>query len=181
MKPLDANSVCCSVSATPQGYAVFIQIKAWIHVEDVSVWCGWQNSIYAICVQWIFSKMALQWRRWDKLLIKVVIFIFFAYKKYSRRFIKFRLNHWWQMDYFDKVFHTFLCLDSVNYLAVNGTVTSLLVFIQNILNCVLKTNKAFTGLERQVINVNIFILGWSIPLTESGFRKAPFYPSLHTF
>ncbi len=35
-----------------------------------------------------------------------------------------------------------------NCLAVNGTVTSLPVFIQNILNCVPKTNKAFTGLER---------------------------------
>ncbi len=55
--------------------------------------------------------------------INVVILIFFAYKKYSRRFIKFRLNHWWQMDYFDYVFYTFLCLDSVIYLAVNGTVT----------------------------------------------------------
>ncbi len=54
-----------------------------------------------------------------------------------------RLNHWWQMDYSDDVFHTFLGLDSVNYLAVNGTVTSLPVFIQNILNCVPKTNKAF--------------------------------------
>uniref|UniRef100_A0A8C1YN46 Ependymin-like 1 n=1 Tax=Cyprinus carpio TaxID=7962 RepID=A0A8C1YN46_CYPCA len=31
--------------------------------------------------------------------------------------------------------------------AVYGTVSSLPVFIQNILNCVLKTNKAFTGLE----------------------------------
>ncbi len=76
----------------------------------------------------------------------IVIFIFFAYKKYSRRFIKFRLNHWWQMDYF--VFHTFLGLDSGIYLAVNGTVTNLLVFILNILNCVLKTNEAFMGLER---------------------------------
>ncbi len=38
--------------------------------------------------------------------------------------------------------------DSVIYLVVNGTVTSPPVFIQNILNCVLKTNKAFTGLER---------------------------------
>ncbi len=46
------------------------------------------------------------------------------------------------MDYFDDVFHTF------NYLAVNGTVTSLLAFIQNILICVLKMNDAFTGLER---------------------------------
>ncbi len=27
------------------------------------------------------------------------------------------------MEYPDDAFHTFLCLDSVNYLAVNGTVT----------------------------------------------------------
>ncbi len=79
---------------------------------------------------------------------KKVIFIFFAYKKYSRRIIKFRLNHWWQMDYFDDVFHTFLDLDSVIYLAVNGTVTSLPVFIQNILKCVPRTDEAFTGMER---------------------------------
>ncbi len=46
------------------------------------------------------------------------------------------------------IFHTFLGLDGVIYLAVNGTVTSLPVFIQNILNCVPKTNEAFTGLER---------------------------------
>ncbi len=73
---------------------------------------------------------------------KNVFFIFFAYKKYSCRFIKFRLNHWWQMDYSDDASHTFLGLDSENYLAVNGTVTSLPGFIQKILNC------AFTGLER---------------------------------
>ncbi len=48
---------------------------------------------------------------------------------------------------FWRCLHTFLGLDSVNYLAVNGTVTSLLVFIQNILNCVLRMNEAFTGLE----------------------------------
>ncbi len=39
-------------------------------------------------------------------------------------------------------------LDSAIYYAVNGTVTSLPVFIQNILNCVPKMNKAFMGLER---------------------------------
>ncbi len=83
-----------------------------------------------------------------ELLYKVVIFVFFAYKKYSCSFIMLRLNHWWQIDYFDDVFHTFLDLDTGIYLAVNGTVTSLPVFIQNILNCVLKTNEAFTGLER---------------------------------
>ncbi len=52
------------------------------------------------------------------------------------------------MEYSGDVFHTFVDLDSAVYLAVNGTVTSLPVFIQNILNCVLETNKAFTGLER---------------------------------
>ncbi len=36
------------------------------------------------------------------------------------------------MDYFDDVFHTFLDIDSVNYLEVNGTVTNLPVIIQNI-------------------------------------------------
>ncbi len=42
-------------------------------------------------------------------------------------------------------FHTFMDLDSAIYYAVNGTVKSLSVFIQNILNCGLKTNKAFKG------------------------------------
>ncbi len=44
-----------------------------IHVEDVSVW-----------------------HRGDELLNKT-----FVYKNYPRCFIKYRLNHWWQMDYFD--------------------------------------------------------------------------------
>ncbi len=52
------------------------------------------------------------------------------------------------MEYSGDVFHTFMDLDSAIYLAVNGTVTSLPVFIQDNLNCVLKTNEAFTDLER---------------------------------
>ncbi len=48
------------------------------------------------------------------------------------------------MEYSGDAFHTSLDLDSVIYLAVNGTVTSLQVFIQTILNCFPKTNKAFT-------------------------------------
>ncbi len=44
------------------------------------------------------------------------LFFFFAYKKYYRSFITLRLNHWWQMDYSDDVFYTFLGLDSVNCL-----------------------------------------------------------------
>ncbi len=50
------------------------------------------------------------------------------------------------MEYSGDAFHTFM--DLAIYLAVKGTVTNLPVFIQNILNCVLKTNEAFTGLER---------------------------------
>ncbi len=80
----------------------------------------------------------------SKCLIKL-LFVLFPYKKYSRRFIPLRLNHWWQMEYPGDAFHTFLDLDSVNYLAVNETVTSLPVLIQNILTCVPKTNKTFTG------------------------------------
>ncbi len=52
------------------------------------------------------------------------------------------------MEYPGEALHTFLGLDTVNYLAVNGTVTGFPVFIQNIFNCVLNSNKAFTGLER---------------------------------
>ncbi len=108
-----------------------------------------QNSIRSLRPADILQNGAMVTRRRiDELLNKVVIFIFFAYKKCSRHFITFRLNHWWQMDYSIYVFHTFLGLDSVNCLAVNGTVTNLPVFIQNIWNCVPKRNKAFTGLER---------------------------------
>ncbi len=110
--------------------------------------CGWHRTAYAACVQRIFSKMALHWSRGDELLNKFVVFVSFVQKNCSRCFIKFRLNHWWQMDYYDDAFLTFLGIDIVIYLAVNGTVTSLPVFIQNILNCVPKTNKAFTGLEQ---------------------------------
>ncbi len=56
------------------------------------------------------------------------------------------------MENSDDVFYTFLGLDSVNCLAVNGTVTNLPVFIQNILNCVPKTNKAFKALERHGVS-----------------------------
>ncbi len=52
------------------------------------------------------------------------------------------------MEYSGDAFHTFLDLDSVIYLVVNGTSQTSWFLIQNSLNCVPKTNKAFTGLER---------------------------------
>ncbi len=99
--------------------------------------------------------------------IKSLFFVLFLYKKYSRRFITLRLNHWWQMEHYGDAFHTFQDLDSVIYLAVNGTVTSLPVFIQNILNCVPKTNEAFTGSEGhggKWLMTKKIILGWRNPL-----------------
>ncbi len=61
------------------------------------------------------------------------------------------------MDYSDDVFHTFLGLDGVNHLAVNGTVASLPVLIHRwtILLWVWNDGKGL---------MTIFILGWSIPL-----------------
>ncbi len=56
------------------------------------------------------------------------------------------------MDYSDDAFHTFMGLDGVFYLAVNGTVTNLPVFIQSTLNCVPKTNEAFMGLEQHGVS-----------------------------
>ncbi len=64
------------------------------------------------------------------------------------------------MEYSGDAFHTFLDLDSVIYLAVNGTVTSLPVFIQNILNCVLKTNKVLRLWNDMGLSEKLTFLFW---------------------
>ncbi len=51
---------------------------------------------------------------------KVVFFLSFAHKKYSRSFVKLRLNPWCHMDYFTNLLATFLDLDRVRTLAVYG-------------------------------------------------------------
>ncbi len=153
-----------------------VSCATWIHcfrsaqsvnnVENVSAWRSWHRTAYVVYVQWILSKMAPGWHGGDKLLNKV-IFIFFAHKKYSRSFVKLRLNPWCQMDYFNDVFSTFLDLDRGNFIAVYGRVRELSEFIKNILICVLKMNGGLTGLEKHwgwVINDSIFIFGWTIPL-----------------
>ncbi len=35
----------------------------------------------------------------DELLNKVIIFVSFVHKKYSRSFVKLRRNRWWHMDF----------------------------------------------------------------------------------
>ncbi len=105
-----------------------------------------QNSIRCLCM-WYSPK----WRRGDveeTNCWKVVIFVFFAHKKYSRSFVKLRLNHWSQMDYFIDVLATFLCVDRGNILTVYGRVRELSECIKNILICCPKMNGSLTGLER---------------------------------
>ncbi len=61
----------------------------------------------------------------NKLLNKVVIFVLFVQKKYSRSFIKLQLNPWCHMDYFNDVLTTFLGLERVSCIAVYGRVRKL--------------------------------------------------------
>ncbi len=74
--------------------------------------------VHSLFMYVILSKIG--WRGGDKLLNKVIIFVFFAHKKYSRSFVKLRLNHWCHMDYCNDVLAMFLSLDLVRILAVYG-------------------------------------------------------------
>ncbi len=97
------------------------EVKEW-RSNDEAFGCSWHRSLRFVAnlQKWRYGDAETEKNCWKK-----VIFIFFAYKLYSRHIIKFTLNHWWQMDYPDDAFHTFLGLDSVNCFAVNGTVKSL--------------------------------------------------------
>ncbi len=66
-----------------------------------------------------FQNGTTGWRG-GELLNKVVIFVFFAHKKYSHSFVKLQLNHWCYMAYFNDVLTTFLCLDHGSSLGVYG-------------------------------------------------------------
>jgi len=52
------------------------------------------------------------------------------------------------MNCFKYVFTSFLGIENVNYLAVNGGLTEPSDFIEIILICVLKINEGLTGVER---------------------------------
>ncbi len=51
---------------------------------------------------------------------KVIIFVFFAHKTYSRSYVKLRLNHWCHMDYLNNGLTTFLGLECCTCVAVYG-------------------------------------------------------------
>ncbi len=94
-------------------------------------------------------------------------FVFFAYKKYSRSFVKLRLNPWCHMDYFTDLFTTFLNLDRVWTLAVYAGSESSQV-PSKYLNLCSEDERRSYGFETTsgwVINDRIFIFGWTNPLS----------------
>ncbi len=119
-----------------------------LNENNISAWRSWHRTAYVVYIQWVLSKIEPGWRGGDELLNKVVIFVFFAHKKYSRSFVKLRLNPWCHMDYFNDVLAMFLCVDRGSILAVYERVRELSELIKNILICVPKMNEGLTGLER---------------------------------
>ncbi len=92
----------------------------------------------------------LTWQRrncWIKSL-----FLFSLCTKYSRSFIKLRLNHWCHMDYFNDVLTTFLGLERSSCFAVYAGSESSRIPSKNInsisITCVLKMDEGLMGLER---------------------------------
>ncbi len=78
----------------------------------------------------------------------LAVIVFFVYKKYSRSFVKLRLNPRCHMDYFTDLLAAFLDVGRGNIIAVYGRVKELSECIINILICVLKMNGGLMGLER---------------------------------
>ncbi len=76
---------------------------------------------------------------------KILIFVFSAHKKYSRSFIKLRLNYWCHMDYFNDILTTFLGLEHVSCVAVYGASESSRISSKK---SVPEMNEGLTGLER---------------------------------
>ncbi len=113
------------------------------------------------------SRMCVEvWHGREELLNEVIIFVFFAHKKYSRSFLKLRLNHWCHMDYFNDVLTTFLGVEHGSCIAAYaGSENS--DFIKNFLHLCSedeRTSYWFGTTWGWVINNRIFIFGWTIPL-----------------
>ncbi len=95
-------------------------------------------------------------------------FVFFAHKKYSRSFIKLRLNPWCHMDYFNDVLTTFVGLKCVSSLAVYMEGQKALGFHQKYLNLCSEDERRlylFGTTWGWVINARMIIFGWDTLLT----------------
>ncbi len=99
----------------------------------------------------------------------VIIFVFFAHKKYFRSFEKLRLNPWCHMDYFNISLLCFWALIVVVPL-VSMKGQKALRFLQKYLNVCSEDERRsyrFGTTWGWVINDRIVIFGWTIPLSLS--------------
>ncbi len=98
---------------------------------------------------------------------RIVIFVFFAHKKYSHSCIKIWLNSWRHINYFPDAIEMFLALGALQLCCSLWRVRELSDCIKHILICVLKMNNMsweFKTTWRWVINDRIFVFGWIFPL-----------------
>ncbi len=129
----------CSTLAAPRTCDVYVQRKA--------------HTCIVILSKELFNK--------------VIIFVFFEHKKYSRSFVKSWLNHWCQVDYFNDVPYYISGPGniSVALLSMQGQIT--LRFHQKYLNLSSENEQrsySFGKTWGWVINDIILIFGWIIPL-----------------
>ncbi len=123
------------------------------------------NPLFMFSRQRTHAEREQRWLHW---LRSGVLYtqVFFAHKKYSRIFVKFRLNPWCHMDYFTDLLATFLCVDRGNILAVYGGSESsqnsskISYFVLQWRTKVLRFGLTWGW----VINDRIFIFEWTIPL-----------------
>ncbi len=117
---------------------------------------------YIMVLSWMCSG---EWYGREELL-KVIIFVFFEQKKYSRSFLTLQLNHQCHMDYFNNVLTTFLGLEQ------GSSGQKALRFHQKFLNlCSEDERRSYGfGMTGWVINDRILIFGWTILLIKTTLK-----------
>ncbi len=112
------------------------QLRVVLLMQEPAVWCRTRMR----CALFTSRGMHMLWychehvsktdTEENKLLNKVIIFVFFPHKKFSCSFIILQLNHCCHMDYFNNVFTTF---GPLTWHCCLYRVRKLLDFIKNIL------------------------------------------------
>ncbi len=114
-------------------------------------------------VLWYSRKCTLKTDTEEKKSLNKVIFVFFAHKKYSRSFIKLRLNPWCHMDYFNNVLITFLGLERASCVAVYVGSERIRIFIFGLTNHLsLSTLKNYSTILRALSSLSTQILYYSL-------------------
>ncbi len=120
--------------------------KSVNNINSISTY-GATSTEQHMSFTYVIQNGAIGWRRGDGLLNKVIIFVFFAHKKYFHGFVKLRLATD-VMDYFNDFLFMLMDLDRVRILAVNGRLREHSEFIKTILICVPKMNEGLKSLEQ---------------------------------